>query len=49
VSGDTPDAAKAALQAAGFVYAERSDFSDTVADGRVIKTDPAVKRRRERR
>jgi serine/threonine-protein kinase len=43
VSGDTPDAAKTALEAAGFVYAERSDFSDAVADGTVIKTDPAGK------
>jgi serine/threonine-protein kinase len=43
VTGHTADAAKSALQAAGFVYAESSDYSDTVPVGKVIRTDPSVK------
>jgi serine/threonine-protein kinase len=43
VAGQTPDAAKSALQAAGFVYAQSSDYSDTVPEGKVIGTSPSGK------
>jgi serine/threonine protein kinase len=43
LAGHTPDGAKAALEGAGFVYAESSDYSETVEEGRVIRTNPSVK------
>lgn len=41
VNGKTSANAKAALEAAGFTYTSSDAFSDTVADGHVIRTDPA--------
>jgi serine/threonine-protein kinase len=43
LAGHTPEGAKSALEAAGFVYAESSDYSDTVAEGKVLRTSPSVK------
>jgi serine/threonine-protein kinase len=41
VAGDAPADAKSALEQAGFVYAESSDYSDTVPEGKVIGTSPS--------
>jgi len=43
VTGHSADAAKSAVQAAGFIYAQSFDYSDTVAEGKVISTSPSVK------
>ena len=43
VVGHTSDAAKSAITAAGFQYAETSDYSDTVDEGKVISTSPTAK------
>jgi serine/threonine-protein kinase len=41
VNGKTSEGAKATLEAAGFTYASSGTYSDTVDEGRVIKTEPA--------
>ena len=43
VAGQDPDAARSAIEQAGFVYAQSSDYSDTIAEGKVISTNPAGK------
>jgi serine/threonine-protein kinase len=40
VQGKTPGQAKTAFEAAGFVYASREDFSDTIETGAVIGSEP---------
>jgi serine/threonine-protein kinase len=40
LANKTPEEAKAALEAAGLGYRSISDFSDTVADGKAIRSDP---------
>jgi serine/threonine-protein kinase len=41
VAGKSSSDARTALEAAGFVFASSGDFSDEVAEGRVIRTDPS--------
>jgi len=45
VAGSTPSQARTSLARAGFAVDERQQFSDTVAEGTVIATDPAAGRR----
>ena len=44
VAGSTPSQARTSLARAGFAVDERQEFSDTVAEGTVIATDPAAGR-----
>jgi len=44
VAGSTPAQARTSLARAGFAVDERQEFSDTVAEGTVIGTDPAAGR-----
>jgi serine/threonine-protein kinase len=42
VTGRTAEQARKVLEAAAFVYAPASDFSETVEEGAVIRTEPGV-------
>jgi eukaryotic-like serine/threonine-protein kinase len=41
IDGKTTDDARAAIEAAGFTFGSSTDYSDTVAQGRAIRSDPA--------